>query len=210
MKRFVVAGVFITCLAPLSSAQVSARIFDEVIMPKKILAAAEKEASFALTTGGIDVTWIDCSRGQACGAPLAANDVIIRIRMSRPDMIKGQHGEILGNAAGPRDGSGVYAWVWYDEVRRSAIGAGFSMWHNLLGCVIAHEIGHLLMGPDHHAGTLMQAHWGAHELDLISKDQLRFDAGQRIRMKARVLARSGSTPFDLAGAAAPKSFSKEM
>jgi hypothetical protein len=170
-------------------AQIVARVFDEVNIPGRVLRAAEEEAASALATGGIALRWTDCSHEQACRAPLAPNELVIVIRLSRPATVTSRKGEVLGNAAGPQGGSGVYAWVWYDEVRRAAAIAGLTTWHDLLGCVIAHEIGHLLLGPDHYGGTVMQANWGLHELALISQQRLGFDAGQRLRMQSRALAR---------------------
>jgi hypothetical protein len=45
----------------------------------------------------------------------------------------------------------------------------------ILGCVIAHEIGHLELGADSHSQTfLMRAQWDSKSLSDASKGQLRF------------------------------------
>jgi hypothetical protein len=45
----------------------------------------------------------------------------------------------------------------------------------VLGCVIAHELGHLLLGVHGHSnGGIMQAHWGIEQTQLALMSQLSF------------------------------------
>ncbi len=181
-------------------------MFAEAGIPRNVLHSAEDQASFALATGGITVKWIDCSQEYACEAPLLPNEVVIMVKLFRPLTTQGHlKGETLGNAVGPRNGTGVYAWIWYNEIRRAATVAGFVSWHDLLGYVIAHEIGHLLLGPDHCAGTVMQANWRPRELTQIWRRQLRFNDVQRAGMQRCALVRSRSSRFGSASAAVPLS-----
>ncbi len=192
MKPFFVAAALLSgSLAHSLAAQMSARIYDDAAVSQKLLASAEDDASFLLGTGGISVAWINCSRKGACTAPLAPSVLVVMIRSTRPRTGNNvvTRGEILGNAAGPRDGTGIYAWIWYDEVQRAAENAGFTSSCDLLGYVIAHEIGHLLLGPDHHPRTIMQGNWRLRELDLVSTRQLCFSRAERDRMRMVLSAR---------------------
>jgi hypothetical protein len=85
----------------------------------------------------------------------------------------------MGQALLPIDESGRYAFVYYGEIcrlanRTTAISAG-----EILGYVIAHEIGHLLLGSHHQEGTVMQGEWGKAELQTMAKRHLRFNKAQR-------------------------------
>jgi hypothetical protein len=203
MRLLISATLLCLSTAAFADAQISIRVFTDTSVTDSVLTAAEDEAKFVLKTGGIEVTWKDCPKAPGCAAPVLSNQLIILIRPSKPDTFEGSvRGEILGNAAAPRDGSGIYAWIWYDAVKSEARMAEIT-WPDLLGYVIAHEIGHLLLGPAHRAGTVMQARWGQQELDLIARRNLRFDAGQRTRMRTCLVTRVGSTAINLASATAP-------
>jgi hypothetical protein len=58
----------------------------------------------------------------------------------------------------------------------------------MLGCAIAHEVGHLLLGPSSHsAGGIMRGEWGPKELQLALMGKLLFASQQSklIRAEAR-------------------------
>jgi hypothetical protein len=48
----------------------------------------------------------------------------------------------------------------------------------ILGCVMAHEIGHLLLGSNHSATGIMKAHWGRKEVRELIKGDLLFTSQQ--------------------------------
>jgi hypothetical protein len=54
----------------------------------------------------------------------------------------------------------------------------------LLGFVIAHEIGHLLLGPGHTPDGVMQAAWGEKQTDAFRRRWFKFghESAQRIRL----------------------------
>jgi hypothetical protein len=65
----------------------------------------------------------------------------------------------------------------------------------LLGHLMAHEMGHLLLGAGSHSVSgLMRAHWQQHELELVRQRTLAFTSGQvesiRAQAQERVLAAS--------------------
>ena len=63
---------------------------------------------------------------------------------------------------------------------------------DLLGCVIVHELGHLLLGRDSHSATgLMSAVWQVNELRQASQGILFFTDNQQNRIRA--LPRSASS-----------------
>jgi hypothetical protein len=84
------------------------------------------------------------------------------------------------------DGTGVYSDAFYDRIqqmhRNSGVGEA-----RLLGTVIAHEIGHLLLGPHAHSlAGIMCAHWHKEELRLIGIGCMGFTPDQSVRMRARI------------------------
>jgi hypothetical protein len=57
-------------------------------------------------------------------------------------------GDVLGEAIVDERGVGYYAYAFYDRVQRVA--EERQLGHALLGAVLAHEIGHLLLGSNCH------------------------------------------------------------
>jgi hypothetical protein len=86
---------------------------------------------------------------------------------------------------------GVYADVFLDRVlglREQSPGISLS---RLLGCVLAHEIGHLLLGEHSHSRNgLMQAHWQFEQLQKIAMGNLLFDSKEAAQLRTRVAALS--------------------
>jgi hypothetical protein len=62
----------------------------------------------------------------------------------------------------------------------------------LLGVVIAHELGHLLLGPGHAPSGVMRSAWGSREVRALTQRQLAFNREQRAKMQ-RLLS-GGVTP----------------
>ena len=78
---------------------------------------------------------------------------------------------------------------------------------DLLGHVIAHELGHLLLGPDAHArGTIMACPLDTTEFRFLRRGQLRFNQKQSAQLRSLIArrmaaAKSQSLPPDPAGVA---------
>jgi hypothetical protein len=60
---------------------------------------------------------------------------------------------------------------------------------DILGTVIAHELGHLLLGSNSHSGVgIMRAHWQGEELRRLSRGGLWFTNEQAGDMRGKVIA----------------------
>jgi hypothetical protein len=61
----------------------------------------------------------------------------------------------------------------------------------ILGAMMAHEIGHLLLGDNRHSASgVLRASWGDQDLRTIARGQMCFTAGEARRMVAMVLRRN--------------------
>jgi hypothetical protein len=66
-------------------------------------------------------------------------------------------------------------------------------WTTVLGRVVAHEIGHLLLGTsDHEPAGLMRALWTRQILERNRDDDFRFTAADSLALRAAVSARNTS------------------
>jgi hypothetical protein len=145
-----------------------------------VMARAEREADRIFGKAGFSAVWLNCFAGQSaidtqrfCQKTVAATHVNLRI-LPAPVLNKFQN-SLFGFAVHP-----VLASVYYEYVLRLAKtdDAEFEL-PIILGCAIAHEIGHLLLGPDSHSGTgIMQRNWEREQLRKAMMGTLLFTSEQ--------------------------------
>jgi len=140
---------------------ISVRVYNYAQAPSTMLAEADREASRILSEAGVKSVWLDCSivpsadiPPNPCPEPIEATEVRLRI-LSAP-VRNSLHDTAYGFAIIP-----ALATV-YSE---SALGfarndEGEFEAPIVLGCAIAHEIGHLLLGSNSHSVSgVMCARW---------------------------------------------------
>lgn len=161
-----------------------------------MLARAQNEARYALGTGGARVVWRDCDKRGICDGPIGWNEFAILLRNRPPSSVsKALRSDALGLALLVPDQTSVYAIVYSDDVQRLASQFTAPVADQLLGYAIAHEIGHLLLGPDHRAGTVMKDRWTVEDVRRISRRELRFDRRERDDIRVALMG-TRLAPFE--------------
>jgi hypothetical protein len=161
-------------------------VYNQTQASAAILAGAEREAGRILGEAGLRAVWLDClDRHSAAGLQELCHkgrepiDVVLRVL---PGHILGRLQDTLFGFAFPP----ALASVYYEYAGRLA--SSDTEISIMLGCAIAHEVGHLLLGPSSHsAGGIMHGVWGAKELRLALMGGLLFTSQQSklIRVEAR-------------------------
>jgi hypothetical protein len=152
------------------------------------LAAAEREATRILGAAGAAVVWVNCWDKRQLGAELIElctkgwTSQTPGLRLI-PGTNKFLYGE-LGEASIP-----VYATIYHENlVRKAKEDDATSELPILMGCVIAHELGHLLLGNPHHSTAgIMQANWGASQFQQALRGRLLFTKEQARMIRGQVL-----------------------
>lgn len=126
------------------------------------IAAAEREAGRILGDAGLNVVWVNCPPGDTAVDPTdpcqqrpGPSHIFVRVLGQTR---QGFQDSIYGFAVLPALASAYYgsAVQLARDYRAEMIDLP-----TILGCVMAHEIGHLLLGSNSHSATgIMQAHWG--------------------------------------------------
>jgi len=141
--------------------KLTVRVYNYGQTPSSVLAEAEREASRILGEAGLKSAWLDCPivpsadiPQNPCPEPIEAADVRLRI-LSVP-VRNSLHDTAYGFAIAP-----ALASVYSESVLRFARNdEGEFEASIVLGCAIAHEIGHLLLGSNSHSVSgVMCAHW---------------------------------------------------
>ncbi len=156
-------------------------------VPEDVLVAAEEAASHLYAAIGVALVWVDSkvTPGAGPGAP----DLLVRFGSF--DIIEAREVEAEAIGAAPRNATQYRtAYVFYDRVLDLTRPARKDP-ADVLGFVIAHELGHLLLPVGSHAPAgLMRGHWMLKELEPTRTFLLQFstDEASLIRQRAHTLA----------------------
>ena len=180
------------------------RIYDTSDGTADIRAAAIRAASDIVSRAGVSAEWRDCTNDSAearCQNVPGRRDLIVRIM---PEVTPGstfrrsslqlhtKSGEIrlpLGIAViDPITLAGEMATIFHEQVRTVARQSGVDT-AELLGRVVAHEIGHLLLKANTHSRNgLMRGMWSIAELRQNHGNDWVFAPGDRRRLQGGAAA----------------------
>lgn len=152
--------------------------------------SALNAARQTLADASIDVVWRHCPGGRFAH-PLAPGELAVRLARS-PAPVRATVPAVLGDALVDRhEASGVLASVYVDTVQHLALKTEADS-QLLLGRVIAHELGHLLLGSTRHAQVgLMRAAWLHREIRRNHRRDWAFTPIEVTTMVKRAEAKSG-------------------
>lgn len=174
------------------------RVFNYSSASAVVLEKATAEASAIFARSGIDLGWAYCpprhstTSDPECDSQPAPGE--IRVRVLGRHLNNSFQDDVFGFAIAP-----TFATVYYDSaqlmVERTS--ESDSILPAVLGCLIAHEIGHLLLGENQHtASGIMQASWNIRQIQQLMKGALQFTSKQamQMRMNGRIRSRQANEP----------------
>jgi hypothetical protein len=171
-------------------ADITISVYDYANVSTKLLAAAEEDARTIFRQAGVQTVWATClpKPEKVQSGDCYTVDATHLMMKILPRAISAQardRNDVLGTALVDEKGVGYYAYVFYDSVRRVA--EERKLGHALLGDVLAHEIGHLLLGSNSHSVSgIMSAHWHGEELRRISEAAMLFTSSQSRTLRGRL------------------------
>jgi hypothetical protein len=157
--------------------------------PQAVLTEAEHEAGRILGHAGLRAVWLDCLDRHAvdrlCHKAREPIDVVLR---TLPDHIPNRFPDTLfGFTTDP-----VLVSVYYERAIRFAKSDGVEG-PIILGCVIAHELGHLLLGSNTHSSSgIMQPRWERRQVQHMMMGALLFTSEQ-----SKLIREAAQTRMDL-------------
>jgi hypothetical protein len=187
---------------PDTGLKMEVHIYNYSTVSPEMLVRAELETARIFERIGVATTWLVCPltsqeavRNRACALPSAPTRFTLRLLSNSMADSLGVGGDIFGSARLPeKEGFGVVADVYADRTRELADRREFEV---ILGWVIAHELGHLLLGEHGHAALgIMHARWRAQDLKPTRQAAMLFLPREAKRIRAHVLARmsAGGSP----------------
>jgi hypothetical protein len=177
----------------LPATQVRIAIRNDARIPERVLTQAADEASRIFRQAGVETVWVVCQSWDAgtsiqpdCLSPSDLTHLSLRIVPWSSQL----GDSTFGVAFLSDEGVGVYGDVFYPLVEKLHSDCDASL-SRVLGHVMAHEIGHLLLGlRSHSALGIMQPHWQGEALRRIGMGTLLFTAEQARSMREKLLAKS--------------------
>jgi hypothetical protein len=195
---------------PDQTARLQVSLFNDAHIDAATLAEAETRASFLFSKAGIEIDWLACRPADPsdfspstspCSALAWPAHLSVRIN---PHAF-GVSPETFGQAFVDPSGQGVYSNIYYQNLALSSNHPQLSD-GDMLGFVIAHELGHLLLGSNSHSPFgLMQARWDSVALHAASHSALFFTPAQSALLRSRLSesANALAAPLPLYASARP-------
>jgi hypothetical protein len=157
-------------------------VIDRAGIPSAELSSAQQEVERIYRELNISLTWV--------GAEFTTGERRFAVHIVRtPPAAHPKSNEgVLGLAPGTKAVRGRRAWAFYNRIHDLAVerGARRSL---VLGLVIAHEIGHLLLPHNSHTPTgLMSSGWDATALASAEAGLLTFSPHQVVLIRSRLQA----------------------
>lgn len=206
-------GIFLCGSRPLSAAEpnlsIAIHVYDYALIQRGTLSRTSDELNRVFREIRVNTSWLDCpleagdkSRGSPCAASETATDLIIRIlpesMVSREKKFEGFCGF---SWPVPEGFFARIASVFHSCVGRLTRDERLPE-QTLLAHLMAHEIGHLLLGAGSHSPSgLMRHPWQAREIREMLRGRLNFHSteARKIRDAIRVRKSHGGNPRDSGG-----------
>lgn len=194
-----------SCL-PAADVEIILHVNDYSGMQPASILEAQRATEASFRRAGIDVRWRGWPAtisGEAAGLPCDAatddvNDdnhfvvVVLPERMARK--IATGPLQFGASVVSQKGGFPTHAYVFADRVKDYAT-RDRAPWSGLLGVMIAHEVGHLLLGNNSHfPAGIMRGQWRTGEVKLALLGALTFTARQSEQMRSDVRRRRLRTP----------------
>jgi hypothetical protein len=157
--------------------QIDVAICNQDGVAESVISSARRETELVFRAIGVQIVW------QTCETSLTS-ELVVRLWESKvPKTVGPASLDVMGKAFVAGRYGGTVADVYLTAVRATAELHGANP-SEVAGVVVAHEIGHLLLGPGHMPNGVMQAVWGQKEVDAVRQRRLRFskEAARRIRL----------------------------
>jgi hypothetical protein len=169
----------------------------------QVLERAEVEASRILGTAEIAVIWTNCMESGidpgVCPAVPGSLALVLRILPPEASTLP-----VAPGALGFAVPSESYAAVLYGRVASLPLPNTRIGRDVLLGHVVAHELGHVLLGTGGHSKSgIMTAAWKSKTLAVAARGQLVFDSKQKRLMQHNVIFRARGNTYSAPIAGGP-------
>ena len=158
---------------------------DQAEVPPDTRQRAQDVATRVFHLSGIALVWVDAETCQA-------RCLTVRI-VTQPVSAKSRDPHMLGVAPSTPEARGINLWIFYPRIRAYSAELGMDA-SQLLGHVMAHELGHLLLPYGAHSvAGLMRPAWDRAQVRAATAGLLTFTPDQAGLIRERLQASASPT-----------------
>jgi hypothetical protein len=156
-------------------------VFDYANIPAQWLSWAKESMSRIYGEIGVEIMWQDARSEARTG-------LIVLILPESRSTKEGIPESVIGYTSGTADERRRVAYVLYGRMDQFRLEQAPAIQRaNLLGHLMAHEVGHLLLPVQSHSPSgIMRARWSRADLELAQQGRLRFSADQAQSIRSKV------------------------
>lgn len=171
---------------------ISVRIYNYANLDPGSLSEAQRRAATLFKHAGLIVSWMPCPVSDGCSQPLGTGDIVLNLLSDKAGRRLLQSSETLGLAVPGGSSRLGTAYVFVKKVDDLALTGRFSVRSDIARAVvrahvIAHEIGHLLLGPGAHSNDgIMSWPWSSAVVKRIADMNLFFRPEEARLMRERL------------------------
>jgi hypothetical protein len=176
---------------------ITLRVYNYARVPFWTLSRAERGTAEIFRMTGVETSWIDCQVSTAdpptpaCEQPVASSDLFLKLLPPSKALAFPSYADTFGITLAEKDWLGTDAIIFYGRIATLAR-AEHRFEQDILAAVMAHEIGHLLLGVGHSPTGIMRAKWDQKELILAERGLLLFTPEQFVLIRKEVAARQAN------------------
>ena len=182
---------------PGSPLRMTLRVYDYAHLDPVMLTRAREIAAAIFKESGVEAAWVDCpisaaefGKYPACHHRTETTHFVLRVMPASMAVRLPTSDHPLGFAHECRDDqAGCVANIFYARIVELAR-RGDTAPATVLGHVMAHEVGHLLLGPNSDSSRgIMCGEWSLDDLRLMNWHYLLFTPGQSAQLRGNLLRR---------------------
>lgn len=192
MERWTAVAFIFAGFLRVAGAQttLTVRIYNSAHLNVNTVYKAREEAAYIVDSAGFRTVWVTCTGPGDCPDPPSTSDVVVRLA---PDSVFPKkdtaYGAILGRSVMGHGRQPDYVEVFCAAIQKLVTDLAVASTGEVIGAVIAHEVGHLYLGPRHSLSGLMNARWGPQELSLLERRKLKFNRFEKAKLKRELVLR---------------------
>jgi hypothetical protein len=191
MRLFAMLALF-SAGSLFSAERLSVSVCNQGHLPESLVAQAEAETDLVFRSIDIQIVWAKCQDEVATDEAERGFRFVVRLRADAPPKTAGQTSlDAMGRSYVSTPNQGYIADVYYKAVEQIAERYGTDT-DGLFGYVIAHELGHLLLGPGHSSNGIMRAPWNSGDAVAVKQRGLKFTASERAKIQQNLRARNSA------------------
>lgn len=177
MRKSLMAWAMVATTRILAGQTVTVAVCNLNQSPDTVIRHAESEAGYVFRSAGVEIRWVECGDNVGAQDSRLRPDFVVRVQNGGHFVKAGPVSlDAMGRAFMDETGYGFMADTYFGAIRDLSLLFPYATADQLLGYVMAHELGHLLIGAGHRPNGIMRSSLGKMELDELNRRHLKFNA----------------------------------